>query len=63
MGRIKTSFVKNISKEIFEKYGDRFTNDYSKNKGIIKQIADIKSKKLLNVVAGYITSLKKQRAS
>lgn len=63
MGRIKTSFVKNIAKELFEKHSGEFTTDYSKNKDIMKNFVDIKSKKLRNVVAGYVTSLKKQEVS
>jgi len=53
--------VKNIGKELFERYGDKFTEDFRQNKEIIKQLVEIKSKKLKNVVAGYVTSLKKQR--
>ncbi len=61
MGRIKTAFVKNIAKEIFEKYGDRFTTDFEKNKQAVKELIDIKSKRIRNIVAGYITTLKKQK--
>lgn len=60
MGNIKTSFVKRIGKRLYEKNAARFTDDYSKNKEIIKQLIDIKSKKLRNTIAGYVTNLKKQ---
>lgn len=60
MGRIKTSFVKDIGKRLYEKHADKFTTNFSKNKEIIKQLVDIKSKKLRNVIAGYVTNLKKQ---
>jgi len=60
MGRIKTSFVKTIAKDLFEKHSDKFTIDFLKNKEIMKKLIDMKSKKLRNVVAGYITKLKKQ---
>jgi len=60
MGRIKTSFVKHIALDLFEKYSDKFTTDFSENKEIVKQFVDVKSKRLRNVVAGYLTSLKKQ---
>jgi len=63
MGRIKTSFVKRIGKEVFELHAEKFTGDYTKNKEMIRQLADVKSKKLLNVVAGYVTKLKKHNAS
>ncbi len=63
MGRIKTTFVKRFGKEIFELHGDKFTADYSKNKAIVKQLAYVKSKKMLNIITGYVTSLKKQHAA
>jgi len=61
MGRIKTSFVKTIGRDLFEKNADKFSNDFSKNKEIINQLIDVKSKKLRNIIAGYVTSLKKQQ--
>lgn len=60
MGRIKTSFIKHIGKELYEKHSDKFTTNFSKNKEIVKQLIDIKSKKLRNVLVGYITNLKEQ---
>lgn len=61
MGRIKTSFIKNLALDLYEKYADKFTTDFSKNKEIVKELVDIKSKKIRNVVAGYITNLKKRK--
>jgi len=60
MGRIKTSFVKNIAKELYEKHAEKFTTSFEENKEIVKQLIGLKSKKLRNVIAGYITSLKKR---
>jgi len=60
MGRIKTSFVKHIGKELYEKYHDKFTTDFSKNKNIVEEVIDIKSKKLKNIITGYLTRLKRQ---
>jgi small subunit ribosomal protein S17e len=62
MGRIKTSFIKNIAIELYEKYKERFTTDFSKNKEVVKQVIELKSKKLRNVIAGYITALKRREA-
>ena len=63
MGRIKTSFIKNIARELMKSYGDQFTTDFEKNKEIVKQLIDIKSKKIRNMVAGYVTKLKKLESS
>ena len=32
MGRVKTLPIKRVTSEIFEKYKDRITSDYKKNK-------------------------------
>ena len=61
MGRIKTIFVKRVGRELFEDNPGVFTDDFSKNKKAVREIADISSKKMLNVVTGYVTSLKKQK--
>lgn len=62
MGRIKTRFVKHVGQDLFEKYADRFTIDFQKNKEVLKTMATFESRRMQNVVAGYITSLKKQEA-
>jgi small subunit ribosomal protein S17e len=58
VGRIKTTFIKNLAKDLLEKEPSRFSIDYKKNKEIVKQLVDIKSKRTRNIVAGYITALK-----
>ncbi len=60
MGRIKTTQVKNIGRELFEKHGEKFTTDFYKNKNFLKENFNVSSQKLTNVIAGYITKLKKQ---
>jgi len=50
-------FIKQIARALLEKYGDKFTTDFNKNRQIIEQIAYISSKKIRNQVAGYITKL------
>jgi small subunit ribosomal protein S17e len=62
MGNIKTSFVKRAGKQIYDQHKDKLTTDYSKNKELIKQVAEIRSKKLRNIIAGYVTTLKKQES-
>jgi small subunit ribosomal protein S17e len=61
MGRIKTIFVKRVGKELFELNPDKFTEDYAHNKKVVSEMTDASSRKILNVVAGYVTSLKKQK--
>ena len=62
MGNIKTNFVKRVGKKLFDADPDKFSDKFSENKEIIKEMIDIKSKKLRNTIAGYITSLKGQNS-
>ena len=60
MGRIKTILIKRITKKLVSLHKDEFTEDYKKNKEILGKYADIKSRKIKNVIAGYATRLVKQ---
>ena len=42
-----------------ERHGSKFDNDFEKNKLVVNDAADIPSKKLRNIIAGYATRLKK----
>ncbi|MEA3378184.1 MAG: 30S ribosomal protein S17e [Nanoarchaeota archaeon] len=57
MGRIKTTQIKRAGKKLMELYGDKFKEDFEQNKKIVTEVATIPSKKLRNVVAGYLTRL------
>ena len=57
MGRIKTQKVKRITQEILEEYRDQFGEDFQENKEVLNTLIDVPSKKMRNVIAGYITRL------
>jgi small subunit ribosomal protein S17e len=61
MGRIKTTFVKTITKKLIKQHGEHFTTDFNENKKIADRYAKIESKKIRNIIAGYATRLKKQQ--
>ncbi len=46
-----------MGKEILKKYLPLFTEDFQKNKKILEIVAEIRSKRLRNILAGYITHL------
>ncbi len=62
MGRIKTTFIKQKTKELLEVHGDKVTDDFVANKKVTSQLTDVSSKKLRNTIAGYLTRLKKKEA-
>jgi len=55
MGRIKSIAVKTLGEELLRSKADKFSTDFVKNKDVLNQIRPIKSKKVKNVLAGYIT--------
>lgn len=60
MGRIKTVLIKRLSIQLLEKYRDKFTEDFKKNKEIVGQFTDVGSVKIKNAIAGYVTRLVKR---
>ena len=55
MGRVKTTAVKVLARDILEEHGDKFSSDFEKNKKVLAKVRKIDSKKVRNVVAGYIS--------
>ncbi|MCG2718937.1 MAG: 30S ribosomal protein S17e [Nanoarchaeota archaeon] len=60
MGRIKTMLIKRTANTLIQKYPKRFTENFDENKKLMHEVAEVGSKKLRNVIAGYITRLTKQ---
>jgi small subunit ribosomal protein S17e len=57
MGRIRTQFVKRLGKELVQKNKESFKDNFEENKIIVGQLLTEPSKKVKNVVAGYVTKL------
>ncbi len=61
MGRIRIGSVKRDAKKILSLDKGNFTTKFEDNKKAVDEIAEIKTKKLRNLIAGYIT--KKMKTS
>ena len=57
MGRIKTKLVKRITHDLVSKHRDKFTTSYIENKIALNLLINYDSKKIRNMIAGYITRL------
>jgi len=57
LGNVRTEKVKRIARELFRRYPNRFTTDYEQNKRALLTLVNLPSKKLRNLIAGYITGL------
>jgi len=60
MGRIKTTFIKRKTKGLWNLHKEKITTDFEQNKKLTSVYTSGGSKKLRNVIAGYLTRLKKQ---
>ena len=60
MGRIKTQQVKRATFDLLREHKDDFKKDFTENKKLVEEFAEINSKKLKNTIAGYVTRLMKK---
>ena len=61
MGRIKTMLIKRITNDLVSEHSNELTDNFDENKKLVTKFADIPSKKLRNVIAGYVTRLVKTK--
>jgi len=57
LGRVKNVRIKLIARELLERFPDRFSKDFYKNKTALKDLVTIESKKMKNQIAGYLSRL------
>ncbi len=64
MGRVKTIAIKSMAREILNENGALFSEDFEKNKQALSKVRPIKSKRIRNIIAGYLASeMKKVKKS
>lgn len=63
MGRVRTKYVKRAAKEVYEKFSDKFSNNFETNKSAVNIIVETQSKKIRNKLAGYLTLLNKRKTT
>lgn len=57
MGRVKTQLAKRTTYQLMDSHGKEFTKNFEDNKKIVKTVMKTPSKKLRNIITGYITRL------
>jgi len=61
MGRIRNKAIKRSGIDLISLHKDKFSNNFEDNKKALMETAEIESKKIRNVLAGYITKLMKRK--
>jgi small subunit ribosomal protein S17e len=57
LGKVRPENVKKVSRELVERYPDRFSTDFQTNKKALDTLIQVYSPKLKNRIAGYVTRL------
>lgn len=57
MGKVRSSLIKRTAKRTLSKYPERFSKDFEHNKKAVSDVLIFPSKRMRNMVAGYLTSL------
>ncbi len=55
MGNTRPSNIKRVVRELVDKYGDMFSDDFEHNKRMVSKLTNVQTKRLRNMVAGYLT--------
>src|SRR3989344_4073743 len=62
MGRIKTKLAKRKTMELISSHGEEFSADFDGNKKQAERFMEFPSKKIRNVIAEYLTRIKRREA-
>ncbi len=54
---MRTEQVKRIARQLLDRYPNKFSTDFEKNKQFVTELTNISSTKLRNRVAGYAARL------
>lgn len=61
MGRVRTSLVKRTARRLAELFPTEISADFESNKKLVSKYVYLRSKKLRNQIAGYLTHLVRVR--
>lgn len=55
MGSIKNTAIKSLADELIKDHSGKFSDNFDHNKNALNNIVKIKSSKVRNILAGYIS--------
>jgi small subunit ribosomal protein S17e len=59
LGSIRQTYIKRVAIELVKKFPEEFTNDYEHNKQKVQELTNVKTSRLRNRIAGYVTRFRK----
>jgi len=61
VGKIRTVVVKRTARKLLESFPNEVSTDFNANKELVKKYVYVRSKKLRNQIAGYLTRLARMK--
>jgi len=61
LGRVRSLYIKRAARELLERYPGKFSTSFKENREFLDEILGHAGKPLRNRIAGYISTLLKQR--
>jgi len=61
LGNVKPAYIKKLALQLVEKFPDKFTDDFEKNKILVEKLTTISTKNMRNRIAGYIARIMEDR--
>ena len=55
MGRIRTKQIKRLGQQFINSHRDKLAKTFEENKKVVQELSDVRTKKLRNMIAGYLT--------
>jgi len=59
LGNIRPTYIKRVATELVRNHPDQFTDDFEHNKKKVEELTDVRSTKMRNRIAGYVTRYRK----
>ena len=59
MGSIRQTYIKRVAIELVKRFPEQFTDDYEHNKQKVQELTNVKTSRLRNRIAGYVTRFRK----
>jgi len=60
---VKQKYIKRTALEILKQHGNEVTDDFKKNRELLKDVVNIQGTFVKNQIAGYMVRLKKRQAA
>lgn len=59
VGSIRQTYIKRVAIELVKRFPEHFTDDYEHNKQKVQELTNVKTSRLRNRIAGYVTRFRK----